>query len=220
MFIRCAISAAAVSGLMLAGGCGNGGDSDRSTRRTDATTRPATDQGDVRIRQTGTAAAVQSAIGDPDEFFMLLASQLNAAEIETGRLAVERAEDPEVRQFAERMIEDHTRANEELKRLAERKGISLPSRPDETHRLLASHLEELDGETFDREYISAMVADHAAALSMMQDRARISQDPEIREFADRQVPIFREHLQMAQDLNRSLNAGNTPVPRDPMSRGY
>lgn len=216
MFIRCAIGAAVVSGLMVLGGCGNGGDSGRTTdRRTSATTdrdRTATDQDRVRIVQTGARGDIQSAIGNPDEFFLVRAAQLNAAEIAAGRIAVERASNPEVRQYGQQMIEDHTRANQELMRLAERKGVSLPTQPDEMHRTVANHLEQLDGDQFDREYISAMVADHAMALSMMQDRARLTQDPEIRDFADRQVPIFHEHLQMAQDLNRSIGAGSTSAP--------
>lgn len=216
MIRRCVLSAMVVSGLMLAGGCGNGDETDHATtRRTDAATRTrsAPDEQRVRITQTGARGDVQSAIGNPDEFFMVIAAQLNAAEVAAGRLALDRSENTDVRDYAQRMIDDHTAANQELTRLAERKGISPPKTPDETHRLLNRHLEQLDRQQFDREYISAMVADHAMALSMMQDRARLTQDADLRDFAERQVPVLRDHLRAAQDLNLAFGAGAESMSR-------
>jgi len=142
--------------------------------------------------------------GDPDEYFMLWASQMNLAEIAAGEMASERAVNDAVRDYAEQMVQAHRRANEELQRLAEKNGVKLASRPDEAGERLTQHLGQLDGEAFDREYIGAMVANHASALEMFEERAGTASDPELREWARRKVPVLEHHLEEARSLQRKL----------------
>lgn len=149
------------------------------------------------------------ATGNPNEHFMVIAAQTNQAEIATGKLALERASSPEVKQFGQRMIEDHKQANQELMQLANQKGMSLPDRPDEMHVVLAAHLEELEGAMFDREYISAMTADHAKVVSLFQDKAKLATDPDVRIWAERMLPVLRAHLEAAKALNESLGGAST-----------
>lgn len=138
---------------------------------------------------------------------MTQAAQANLAEIETGRLATERAQHPDVRQYGSRMVREHTMANDALARLAESKGVSLPAEPDPTHQQLAETLEGLQGEEFDRAYMRAMVSDHQHAVAMFEREAETAEDPEVRGFAAELVPTLRDHLRMAQMIQRSLESG-------------
>lgn len=162
----------------------------------------------ISVGCAGTMPATKAA-GDPNQFFMVTAAQMNLAEIEAGQLAAERARNPAVRQYAQRMVQSHTRANQELMQLAQQKGITLPDRPDEAHVQLVAHLSELQGDAFDSEYMSAMTGDHAKALSMFQDKAKLATDPEVRAYAERTATGLHHHLTMAKSLNESLGGGST-----------
>lgn len=142
--------------------------------------------------------------GDSDDYFMLWASQMNLAEIAAGEMASERAVNDRVRDYGEEMVQAHRRANQELQRLAEKNGVELAKRPDEAGERLTEHLARLEGEDFDREYIGAMVANHASALEMFEERARTASDPELREWARRMVPVLEHHLEEARSLQREL----------------
>lgn len=173
----------------------------------------------------GCASAMQGAsqaAGDPNEYFMVTAAQVNLAEIEAGQLAAERARSPEVREYAQTMVQAHWRAHQELMEMARQKGVALPDRPDEARLQLTAHLAELPPEQFDREYMSAMTADHAKALSMFQDKSKLATDPEVRAWAERTVPGLRHHLEMATSLNERLGGASTvaagPEPGEPPRR--
>lgn len=144
------------------------------------------------------------AAGDPDDYFMLRASQVNLAEIATGEMASERAMNEDVREYGEEMVDAHQQANRQLEQLAEMKGVELAERPDEAQMELSQHLGRLDGEAFDREYIGAMVAGHAEALEMFEERAANASDPELRAWARQMVPILEDHLEEARSIQEDL----------------
>jgi len=144
------------------------------------------------------------AAGNPDEYFMVWASQMNLAEIQAGEMASQRAVNGEVRRYGEEMVQAHREANQELERLAERNGVTLASRPDEAHVQFSEHLEKLEGEAFDREYIGSMVANHAKTLAMFEERARSASDPGLRNWARQMVPVLEEHLQQARSIQEEI----------------
>lgn len=151
-----------------------------------------------------TSSESRRVAGNSDEYFLVWAREANLAEIATGELAMEEAATEEVRAYGEEMVEAHRRADAQLERLAEGKGVDLPSETDQAHRALTRHLEELDGEAFDREYIGAMVADHEKALAMFESRAESASDPQVRAWAQEMVPVLAEHLDRAQRLQEQL----------------
>ena len=106
-----------------------------------------------------------------DQDFLKKAAIANLAEIELGRLASQKAQNPEVKQFAQMMVDGHTKALDELKQLAQRSaGAQLPTALDEKHQELQQRLSGLSGEEFDREYMEAMVDAHEAVEDMLEDR--------------------------------------------------
>ncbi len=142
--------------------------------------------------------------GHTDEFFAAQAAQINRAEIEAGQLALDRASNPRVEQYARMMVDQHRDAQRELETIAARMNASLPNGTDSANRDLAAHLATLDGVRFDREYMSAMVAGHAHALSLYRDKARSISDPTLRSWTERQVPTLERHLSMAGQINSEV----------------
>ncbi|HEY0173510.1 MAG TPA: DUF4142 domain-containing protein [Pyrinomonadaceae bacterium] len=136
-----------------------------------------------------------------DMRFVMFAAMGSTAEIEMGRLAVQKGASEDVRQYGQRMIDDHTRANEELMRIVAPKGMQPPTTLDAKHQAAMRKMAALSGERFDREYAKMMVGDHKKTVSEFQKEASRGADPEIKAFAAAQLPALQEHLQMAQRLN-------------------
>ena len=156
-----------------------------------------------------TPAAVTSS-GSEDIEFVLDAANGGMAEVELGRLAAEHARSDEVKKFAQRMVDDHTKAGDELKSIAERKGIKLPAEMDPKDRALMNRLEKLNGAAFDRAYMQAMVSDHVKDVSEFKKEANAGRDPQVKSFASTTLPTLEEHLQHARQARQAVTtaAGN------------
>jgi putative membrane protein len=127
----------------------------------------------------------------------------NMAEIEAGKLALEKAQDPKVKEFAQHMVDDHTKMLDEVKQLAQSKNVELPNAPDAKHQKLMKKLQGLSGEKFDREYMQAMVKDHRDSLKLAQRTAKGAKDEELKSAAQKAAPEIQDHLKMAQDISKS-----------------
>jgi putative membrane protein len=142
-----------------------------------------------------------------DRKFLIDAAGDSMAEIELGRLAQERATSPDVKSFGSRMVDDHTKASEQLKSLASAKAVKLPEEVPAKHKTHINRLSSLSGAEFDRAYARHMVMDHQKAVAMFQKASNGAKSEEVKQFAATNLPTLKEHLQMAQDLNRK--AGDT-----------
>jgi putative membrane protein len=127
------------------------------------------------------------------------------AEVKLGTLAQQRAASEEVKDFGKRMVDDHGKANAELKRIADKKDVTLPKDIDEKHRAVHDRLAKLRGEEFDREYMKAMLEDHRHDVAAFRQASR-SDDPDVRAFASETLPKLEEHLQTAERLAMSGDA--------------
>jgi len=128
------------------------------------------------------------------------------AEVEMGKLAVQRSADDSVREFAMRMIADHTRANAELKTIATQKNIQLPTEVSSNQKSEMDKLAKLSGAEFDKEYMSAMVRDHEETVKDFETQAQEGTDPDIKAFAAKTLPTLQSHLQMARDTAKKVGA--------------
>jgi len=135
-----------------------------------------------------------------DRTFVHMASSGGLAEVRLGQLAAERAYSAEVRQFGQRMVDDHTKANQELAAIAQAKNLQVATEMDKKHQAMADKLAKLSGAAFDREYMAAQVADHEHTVALFTTTAREGQDPELKTFASRTLPTLQEHLRMARGL--------------------
>lgn len=145
-----------------------------------------------------------------DTRFMMMAAQAGMAEVELGRLALQRASSDAVKQYAQHMIDDHTKANDELMQLASTKGITLPTAPDAKHQALMTKMQQLTGTNFDREYIkNAGVKDHTKVLKEFQKEASGGRDADAKAYAAKYVPAIQDHLHMAQGMAHAMMGTNT-----------
>lgn len=158
----------------------------------------------------GTAAAREDrddkTSGDrhSDKAFVLKASESGMAEVDTARLALRMASHDAVRKFAQKMVEDHGKANAELLELANKKGYKLAPSMDADHAASAKKLATLEGKAFDKEYITGQVKDHELAVTIFDKQAKDGSDKELAAWAKKTVPHLREHLKMAKNIHARL----------------
>ena len=127
-------------------------------------------------------------------------------EVELGRLAVQKGADPAVKEFGQRMIADHTRANAELKTVASQKNIQLPADLTSEQKKTRDKLASLSGAEFDKQYMKDMVKDHEEDVEEFKTQAEKGTDPEVKSFAAKTLPTLQSHLQMAQEVAKKVGA--------------
>ena len=140
--------------------------------------------------------------GDKDQQFLRHAASDGLAEVQLGQMAAERATNPEVQRFGQRMASDHTKANQELMALAQSKNLSVPKEIDKKHQKTAEALTKKQSTSFDREYTRDMVKDHEKAVQLFTTEANEGRDADIKAFASKTLPTLQEHLQMARQLTQ------------------
>lgn len=150
------------------------------------------------VRLNGVAAPATQ--GDPTAF-VLKVSEASANAIEAGRLAGTKASTAETTALAERLVSDHTRLKAELMQLARSRGVS--ARPDATTFVTVT-LNTFSGAGFDRAFVTQVILDLKVAVALCQEESRNGRDPEIRAWAARTLPTYREHLKRAEDLHARL----------------
>ncbi len=133
-----------------------------------------------------------------DHRFIEHAAQGGMAEVALGRLAGERGQHPQVKSFGERMVQDHGKANDELKTIAAAKGVAWPQEPDRSHKRDADKMGKLQGAEFDREYMEHMVKDHEKDVKDFEKVAKNSKDAELKAFAEKTLPVLQQHLNLAK----------------------
>jgi len=150
------------------------------------------------------APAVAQSLAEADEAFLKKAAQANLAEIEAGTLAQEKSTRSDIKQFGQKMVQDHSKTLQELQSLAKTKGVSLPDAPDEAHQALAKQLASASGKEFDAVYVkNAGVADHKAAKQLFESGTK-SKDAAVGAFAKKVLPHIEHHLAMAMQLSEKM----------------
>jgi putative membrane protein len=145
-----------------------------------------------------------------DQAFVRKAAMGGLAEVEFGKLAQQKASSDEVKQFASRMVQDHSKANDELKQIASSKGIEVPSELDRKHKNDYERLNKLSGAEFDRAYMNLMVDDHKKDVSDFKKEADSGKDADIKSFASKTLPTLQEHMQLAQKTNDAVKKSSAP----------
>jgi putative membrane protein len=154
------------------------------------------------IAQSDSAARLdagsQRMMRSRDAAFAIRAAQGGLAEVQLGKLANQKASDPEIKAFGQKMVADHTQANEKLTAIARKQEITLPSSMDPKDQGVYNKLQKLTGVQFDRTYMKAMTKDHQRDIKQFQKEANKGKDPQIKSFAAETLPILQAHLQLAK----------------------
>lgn len=153
--------------------------------------------------KSGTTAAQDKVDRDTQKFFEQ-AAQGGMAEVELGKLASGKAVSPEVKQFAERMVQDHGKNNQELMQLASKYGVTPPSELEGKHKKARERLSGLSGVGFDRAYMDQMVKDHKDTIDLFEKQAKRGKQQDVKQLAQQTLPVLQEHLKQAQQIQKSL----------------
>jgi putative membrane protein len=166
--------------------------------------------------QVASGAAAGSKLARADAAFLRQAAENGLVEIEAGKLAINKAVNTQVKGFAQQMVDEHTKANDELKSLAVSKGIQLPARASMGQRAKIDLLSSADGASFDRRYAGSIgVSAHESTIRLFQKAADRAADPDVKAFAAKMLPTLQHHLEMAHELkNVTAKEGNAKARGD------
>ena len=147
---------------------------------------------------TGGTAATSTMMTD-DEFMKMVATG-GHNEMGLSKLAIDKGVSGATKDFASMMVTDHTKAGNELKPIAERKNVMLPTDMDAEHKALQAQMQSLSGEALAQKYAQQMVTDHQKTVDMFQSEIQNGQDADVKAFASKVLPTIQEHLDMAKKL--------------------
>lgn len=174
------------------------------------TNKAATSDKEGSTNQPPAGAATSSlASANSDQDFIAKAAKGNREEVALGKLVAGKTKDPNVRQFAEMMVKDHSAAQNDLQQLAQSKNITLPEGLPDDAADLHSKLSSDTGKNLDKDYMSAMVDDHKKDVSEFQEQSQNAKDPDVKQFAAKTLPTLQKHLEKAQQIDSKMGGGKT-----------
>lgn len=141
-----------------------------------------------------------SKVSEADQHFMDKAALGNMAEVDLGKLAEQNAQSSEVKSFAQRMVTDHTKADDQLKEVAAQQGVTLPAGLNTEFETTRAALAKLHGEAFDKAYMKDMVTDHKKDVAEFQHESTAAQDPALKDWVGTTLPVLESHLQDAEKV--------------------
>lgn len=157
----------------------------------------------VGLSLIGSLALAQSATMSAQDFATTAASS-DMLEIRTSELALTKAQTAAVKEFAQMMINDHTKASAELKAAAEKDGATVPADMLPKHASQVATLDTADGAAFDAAYIDLQVAAHEEALALMNSYAQGGDGPALKAHAEKTAPVIQMHLDHAKQLDSGM----------------
>ncbi|MEG4571297.1 DUF4142 domain-containing protein [Microcoleus sp. N3A4] len=153
-----------------------------------------------RSPSTPTGETSPNSLSSTDTNFILQAGQTGMLEVQLGRLALQRGSSAGVKQYGQEMVEEHTRANQELMQLAMQKGVKLPTEMSSQNKAVTDRLSGLSGTSFDTAYKQAMIDSHNQAIALFKAQSQEGQDPELKAWATKTLPNLQAHLQMVNQM--------------------
>lgn len=183
--------------------------SSTSGTQTGNTQSGTTGQQSGTMARSSSESAAAAGIGKDDQKFMMAAAEGGMAEVEMAKVALEKASSDSVKQFAQKMIDDHTKANDKLKEIASKKGVTLPTASDPKRQRTMDKLQQLSGAEFDKAYVKeAGNKDHDKQVKLFQKQSDRGKDAEVKAFAAETLPTVQMHLQMARDMSAQMGGGS------------
>jgi putative membrane protein len=162
--------------------------------------------GPLSTARAADSDANRGQLSNGDYKFAIAATRANTSEVDLGQLAAQKATDPAVRQFAQRMVQDHQKANQQLSQILTQKGVTVPTETSSSEQREVDRLQKLEGAAFDKAYIDHMIRDHKKDVKEFEKASQNAQDPDLKSFAANTLPVLQDHLRMAQDLESTVKA--------------
>lgn len=156
------------------------------------------------VKDSTTDGSTGIAVNEMDAKFATDVANGGMAEVALGKIAAEKATNPQVKEFANMMVMDHGKANEELMTIAKAKNITLPVAPDADHQKMAADISAKSGVEFDKAYVDAMVDGHKKTASLLEDGSKNCKDMELMAFATKTLPVVKAHLAKIEAIQKSM----------------
>lgn len=203
------------TGLLTLAACG---DANKAATGTDAnmanTPAAGADTATTKMAGDTTAMGSGTAMGDAngptaphkdDKEFMESAAHSDQNEIQQSKMALAKGVTGMAKEMADKMIADHTKSTADLKKIAAKKGITLPTDMDADHKAMAPAMERLSGKDFEQKYLAQMVTDHQKTANTMMAHEKMTQDADLKAFIGKTLPVVQQHLGMAEkDSNMKM----------------
>lgn len=152
-------------------------------------------------------SSASSSSSNPDQDFVTKAAQGNSAEVALGKIVAAKTKDPNVKQFAQMMVKDHTTALNQLQELAQSKNLNFSSDLPNDAKELETKLSSDTGKKLDKDYMDGMVEDHQKDVQEFTDQSQNAKDPDVKQWVNKTLPVLQKHLQKAQQIDAKLNKG-------------
>ncbi len=177
-------------------------DTSSTTSTTDTSTTTSTYD---TTGSTATATNASATAMDPaDSDFMMKAAQGGLAEVDMGYMASSKATNADVKKFGDRMVTDHSKANDELKQLAATKGVTLPTTVSDDEKKDMDAMSAKSGKDFDKGYIDDMVQDHEKDVAEFEKASKEAKDADLKAWAAKTLPTLQKHLEMAKEAQKKV----------------
>ena len=138
-----------------------------------------------------------------DRNFATKAAAAGLAEVAAAKLALQKGQRQEVKDFAQRMVDDHGKANTQLEQIAQKQGVALPNQPDAADQRQMDRMAKMGGQNFDAAYIREQQEAHRQAVSLFTEESRNGRNQALKEFAAQTLPVLREHYTMISQMAKT-----------------
>jgi len=162
------------------------------------------DDSDSIVADTDTTSTLNLAVDKSDSDFAVDAANDNITEVELGKLAIKNGKDKKVKNLGVMMVKDHGKANAKLMILSKAKNLNLSTIPDSSGRKLIVELSKKTGNEFDKAYITIMIADHQEGVKKFADASSRLQDPDLKNYAIKTLPVLQKHLDAINAIHDSM----------------
>lgn len=156
-------------------------------------------------KSSTSSSTAKSGLSSADRKFFTDASQGGMMEVELGKIAADKGSNADVKTFGQRMVDDHSKANDQLKDLASKKDVKLLGKLSPAKQKMVDKFSKLSGAAFDSSYMSHMVTDHKQDVAEFKKEAKSGKDSDLKGWAQSTLPTLEDHLKMAQDTNSKLH---------------
>ncbi len=143
-----------------------------------------------------------------DKMFVRKALEGGMAEVQLGQLALQKSSNDDVKQFAQKMVDDHTKLGDDLKPIAQQMNVKEPNGPSGKDKATMTKLQALNGDAFDKAYIKDMVKDHEKDQKDFKEEASRTTNPQLKDAASHGEQVITEHLQMIQQIAQKNNVAS------------
>jgi putative membrane protein len=164
--------------------------------------QPGTNNPDSPLNRDNTPATTTPKVDDKK--FAQEAQMGGLEQIQLAKLAQQKAASDSVKQYAQKMIDDHTKADDQLQQVASRENMTLPDRLNSKQQDMINKLSQLSGPAFDKAYVKDMVKDHKKDVSAYRAESQLGTNPNIKQFASQTLPVLQQHLDLAKNLDKTV----------------